>query len=498
MNRNRQILFSFSFLVIFCVTLFAQEAPKTQLKFNGVYNAWGLTQNEFLLGKVEYKDHYLVQMFRLNLAFMYGDNIKAVTRFDLGQGWWGVDNETPTYRAGGSGLFDNKGTHFFLHVDHAYLWFKLPDLNTSFNIGRFNWSVGNKLIIDNNYDGVGADIKFGSDILKLGWARVSEGVDGLSDLSNTAKDQRGNFDGGDANLLLATYNTSFEGAKLEAYGMYYNDASIGDSTAYLIDGFYYNRPRFTPQITSAAVFGVAGSTKIDKLSIDFEANYLTGKDKIDNKTHKGPLNTSPTAVDPLKYDINDGNLSGYNIYLKLNYAVVPDATLGAVFGLGSGDDDPTKGKGNINKLRTAGFFFLTELWEDSIMPDEEGITPQGLGAPNVRAYRELENTTAFQVNGSLNITKDWKFFTSFTYLTATQPIYAWTAAGPNLALSAKDIGWEIDFKTDYKIFDNLTATLRAGYFKPGKAAQYLINGTDTWARGVKNPLELKSEITFVF
>ncbi|NIX57622.1 MAG: hypothetical protein GWN14_17295, partial [candidate division Zixibacteria bacterium] len=57
-----------------------------------------------------------------------------------------------------------------------------------------------------------------------------------------------------------------------------------------------------------------------------------------------------------------------------------------VGGRGSGDDDVTGGDGNVNKLRTSGFFYITEIWEDSIMPDEEGITPQGLGAPNVRGY----------------------------------------------------------------------------------------------------------------
>ena len=50
-------------------------------------------------------------------------------------------------------------------------------------------------------------------------------------------------------------------------------------------------------------------------------------------------------------------------------------------------------------------------------------------------------------------------------------------------------------KTDYKIYDNLTFTFRAGYFSPGTAAKYLILGSDT---GHLSPWELKSEITFVF
>jgi hypothetical protein len=78
---------------------------------------------------------------------------------------------------------------------------------------------------------------------------------------------------------------------------------------------------------------------------------------------------------------------------------------------------------------------------------------------------------------------------------ATEPIHAWTAAGPNLALKSDNIGWEIDFKTDYKIYDNLTVTLRGGQFTPGRGAKYLICGSDAFN---KKPWELKSEITFVF
>lgn len=483
------VLFAFS-----AINLTAQEAKKIDFKLNGVYTAWGQYQNDFRLGAVKYEDHYIVQMLRLNLSANYGDDVKAVTRIDLGQGWWGVDNELPTYK-GASGLFDNKDANYIIHVDHAYMWFKFHPINTDFTIGRFNWSLGNKLVLDNNWDGITGDLHLGGGKLKLGWAKIFEGVYGLSDVKPDGPLPKGHNDPRDANMFLASYQTKFNTTDLEVFGLYYNDASIDDSTAFLIDGLNYNRPRFTPHITSLGIFGLAGTTKIDKFTLAYEANYLFGKDDINNATHQGALNTASAAVDPLKYDINNGDLSGYNVYVKMNYAASEIVTLGLVAGMGSGDDDPTSGKGNVNKLRTSGFFYMTEIWEDSIMPDEEGITPQGLGAPNVRAYRELENTTAIQANAMFKITPKWNFFTSFTYLKATQPIFAWTAAGPDLSNSADDIGMEIDFKTDYKIYDKLTLSFMGGYFIPGKGAQYLINGNDKF----DDPAyELKTTITFVF
>ncbi|MBI5473592.1 MAG: hypothetical protein HY961_14730 [Ignavibacteriae bacterium] len=454
-------------------------------------------QRDFRLGAIDYRDQYLVQMFRLNFTFNYGDNVKAITRFDLGQGWWGVDNQQPTYVGSGSGTFDNKDSKFFLHVDQAYLWFNVADWSTAFSIGRFQWAVGNRLVLDNNYDGVAADFNIATGALKLGWSRVSEGLDGLSDLERTGADQRGNFDGGDADLFLASYSLPIDKTKLELYGMYYLDGSTADTNAYLIDGLFYNRPRFTPQVTSLGIVGLSGNSKVSDFTLTYEGNVLFGKDDIANTTFAGHLNTSAGTAknDPLKYDKNNGKLFGYNAYLKVDYAVAPAFTLGFVGGMGSGDADPTSGKGNVNKLRTAGFFYITEVWEDSIMPDEEGITPQGLGAPNIRGYRELENTTIFQLNGTYAATNRLKLFASVNYIRATKPVFAWTAAGPNLALSAKDLGFEVDAKADYKIMDNLTATLRGGVFTPGKAAKYLINGSDKWDR---TAYEMRSEITFTF
>ncbi|HFE63335.1 MAG TPA: hypothetical protein ENK14_02825, partial [Caldithrix sp.] len=178
-------------------------------------------------------------------------------------------------------------------------------------------------------------------------------------------------------------------------------------------------------------------------------------------------------------DKNDGDLSGYNLYLKANYAAADKLDVGAVFGMGSGDDDLTGGKGNVNKLRTSGFFYITEVWEDSIMPDEEGITPQGLGAPNVRGYRELENTTIFQVNGTLKPCKKLSAFLSYSYIKATQPIYEWKDMAPNMnGNSATDLGQEIDFRINYKMFKEFALILRGGYFMPGDAAGYLIVGNN--------------------
>ncbi len=480
-------------VVAFVSPSFAQSGKK--IKINGVYTAWGLHQQKFFFGKNNGNDDYFVQMLRFKVQAAPNDKVKAVTRFDIAQGWWGVDNalrsaNRPYGAYGGSSLFDFKDTNYLFHVDQAYMEFKVPSAPITMRVGRQQYRLGNKLVLDNNLDGIQADVKAGeAGNITLGFAKVSEGIDGLSDNGvGAGKSAFGDTDGRDANLFFANFNGKVGPAKVNAFGAYYKDAGDGDGKTYVPDDLQYFRARFTPNISSLAIVGVAPNIKLGKLSVLGEFDYLTGKDNVAN-TSFGPKQ---------RHDINNGNISGYNLYLKPTFAAAPKVKLGGVFGMGSGDNDVTSGKGNVNKLRTSGFFYVTEIWEDSIMPDEEGITPQGLGAPNTRGYRELENTTLVQANVSLKPMPKVNVFGSYTFIKATQPIHAWTLSNGKttiLADKATDLGSEADFKIDMKIYPNLIWTVRGGIFLPGKAAGYLINGTDKWN---EKPVELKTTLTVKF
>ncbi|GAB4337933.1 MAG: hypothetical protein Kow0037_21440 [Calditrichia bacterium] len=464
-------------------------------KVNGVYTAWGQSQHAFTFNKDTYDDNYVVQMLRFNVQAIASEHVKAVTRLDIAQGWWGVDNSLRSVQRtgtkGGSALFDFKDTNFLVHVDQAYIQFDVPKYPFSIRVGRMWYGLGNKIMVDNNYDGIQIDLNqtLGQK-LSFGWAKVSEGVDGLSDLETVGADGRGFTDARDAHLFTLNLNNKVGNLVYDAYGFFYNDASTGDMNAFVPDHLQFFKTRFSPQITQLSAFGLSAKYKKDKLSLEGEADYLIGKDDIANTTHGAKQ----------MWDINDGDLSGFNLYFKADYAVTPSFSLGTVFGMGSGDDDLTGGKGNVNKLRTSGFFYITEIWEDSIMPDEEGITPQGLGAPNVRGYRELENSTIIQLNGTFKPVKNVTAFASYNFIRATQPVHAWMSDGngdwkidPNT--SAKDLGQEIDFRLSYNMYKELNLTLRGGVFLPGDAAGYLINGHNN---NDDPAWELKSTITFKF
>ncbi len=440
----------------------------TEFKVGGVYTAWAQNQQSFKLDADNYNMNYVIQMLRFKVQGVANDNLKFVTRFDIAQGWWGVDNMLRGVerwgKTGASSLFDFKDTNYLMHVDQAYVDFKHPTLPFSMKIGRQWFGLGHKIILDNNFDGIQIGLLNGA--LNLGWAKVSEGGD------NTTDEGPGN---GDSDLYLGNYKGSLGSLKYNAFGLYYKEnVTEDDLTAYILDDLQFFRNRDAATVTQLTAFGASVNYKAGKLTVDGEFDFLTGKD-----------------------DINDLDLSGYNLYAKATFAANGALKLGGVFGLGSGDDPTDPGFTNVNKLRTSGFFYITEIWEDSIMPDEEGITPQGLGAPNVRAYRELENTTIIQGNADYKLTNNLALFVSGSYIMATNEIKEADADGNYFAgeTGSTALGTEVDFRLKYSVYKNMFFMLRGGYFIPGDAAGYLINGH---ADDMDPAYELKGMIVYKF
>lgn len=470
----------------------APEGPKLSLAFSGHYEMNGYSQNNFFLGKgasglVTDKDAYALQRFRIQPELSYGPDLKAVIRLDLAEGLWGLDDEVrDNDRAGISNLFDKKDTNFLVHVDLAYLEATPARLGRwTFRVGRMKNQIANLLIVDQDGDGVQVAKQLGKSKLTLDWTRMSEGADALTD-----NHFPGGPDGRDADLFYVDFTRPFAKGEINPFAAFYDDRNRAAS--YTPQGIQYFLARFTPNVSRLWILGAAGSVKSGRLAVKGEAEVLTGKDEIPN------ANSGAREL----LDVNNGDLSGYNVYLDAKLTAGKGA-LGGVFGMGSGDKDPMSGKGNINKVRTNGFFYVTEVWEDSIMPDEEGITPQGLGSSAHRGYRELENTTLVQLNYARPLGKEWRAFVSGTLLRATQALHPWADANANGAIdpgefgsaSSKDLGKELDGLVDWNLMPHLVWTLRGGVFFPGDAAGYQLNGTNAF---LKKAWELRTTIRFTF
>lgn len=476
-----------------------------EVKASGVYTVWGLTQRNFLLGKEHPLDDagYTVQMLRAKID-LERDDFGISTRMDAAQGWWGVDNSpnvenvagvdengAPTNTAGynTNSLFDRKDTNYGLHVDIAYGWAKFGKLKV--NAGRQYYGAGNKLVIDLNLDGVTAEYGLGDHWkAEALWAKVAEGRGAWTTPAGPLmSDADANAD---VNLvgLRAAYKKvdkeTKDGLQGEIYAWYWHDALATDY-AHLPDGLGYARSRFTPHVSQLATVGAAFEGKRDKTSWKAEVDGLYGRDNIANTAHNGG-----------KVDLNDGTLYGWIAYGELTQGFGAEKLPmrgGMVVGVGSGDPDPTSGAGNVTRMATMGFSPLLNVWEDSVMPDVEGISPQGLGSPVSRGYRELENTTAILGKYGIKPVKQLDVELVGAYLRSTAPVPAFDANGVPTGASASDLGWEVDVNGTWELKKGLKARALFGYFQPGTAAAYNVNGN---ADAMDAAWELKNELIVLF
>jgi hypothetical protein len=470
----------------------AEKKPKLDLpdlvSFHGTYQIWGLSQHGFLLGAdVPLNDaDYAVQMLRGNLK-VGTDDFAVTARFDAAQGWWGVDNEPESElvtRTAEDGtlidqrvynpyaLFRNKDTNYTVHFDHAFATIKLPKIPVTLRAGRQPYGLGHLLVLDMDLDGLQVDIK-PIEPLKVGlfWAMMSEGQGSYKmPLGTLMSDKDGNAD---ANLFGLSLQADVKPMTLGLFAAAYLDRSGDGTAAYLPDGLGYAMARFRPNLSTVVAAGVTadGTIKVlDGLNLAAEVDILWGKDEIKNTTHAGGL-----------LDINDGTLGGYNVYIRLDQGVLlgkPRMHFGAAFGLGSGDPDPTGGRGNINAIQTQGLFNFTNVWEDSVMPDIGGISPQGLGSPVSRGYREFENTTAVQAVVGVAPVPQLSFDVSYSWIHATRPIHAFDATGVPTDQTSSNLGHEVDVNASWKIYKKVSYDVLFGVFLPGSGAGYLMVGHD--------------------
>lgn len=465
----------------------APSPDKAKVEVGGKYALWALNQHNFMLGA----DHplndadYVVQMLRVN-GKASKENYGVVVRADLAQGWWGVDNSPDVTQTSGTDadgnvtnntawnpykLFGNKDTNYGMHVDQAYAYVLVPGVSfpIEVRVGRQYYKVGHKLVLDQDGDGVQVLIKptktFGVD---LSWAKLSEGTGSVRAPTGALMNDDGAR--GDADLFSGTLRYApNKKVTAEFYGIYYQDKSGDNLETYAPNGVGYLEARFRPNLSMVSAFGLSSDAKLPVaggLKLQAEGAYLIGRDDVNNADHAGGL-----------LDVNNGELSGWTAFLAADQSLMgAPLTLGASFGIGSGDDDVTGGKGNINKVMTQGFFPFTNVWEDSVMPDVEGISPQGLGSPVSRGYREFENTMAVQGRLALKPHDRVKVVASYSYFRAMNGVPGFDETGAPLPSGAVDLGQELDVNLFVNVYKGFDYACLFGVFMPGQAAGNLMLG----------------------
>lgn len=384
------------------------------------------------------------QRLRLQPEFKIAEGLVLVTRFDvLEKKWDGT-------RYGVAGTVTPGTSPFVEHQGDTNLSWERVYVDFTTGIGRFmvgyqNFTSWGTAIADgaNSYPGIKYIFATGPltivAALEQNHEGQAEGISAAQDADATAYDLgfMYKWTGGEVGLLYQY--VSNKATRPTAFGGF-------SSKLHIIDPYV------------KATFG--------PVYFEAEGIYLTGK--------------------AAEFDTGgpDKDASEIGIYAKINVDLKP-AYVGAIFAWVQGDDDPLDNDVDSGWLAalSAGSVFEPCLIFGSYWYNHAGTGGQQGYASGWTYF--WDNIWFGQVYGGIKPIPKLDIFASVSYMKADKK--------PTRAYVSKDIGWEIDVKATYKIFDNLEYTVGAGYL----IADDYFKGTDK-ANKIEDNYLLLHQLTLSF
>lgn len=167
----------------------------------------------------------------------------------------------------------------------------------------------------------------------------------------------------------------------------------------------------------------------------------------------------------------DSKFSGYGIMAKLGYKLDP-INIRASFAMGSGDDDPNDDKNKEFQATMGRDVHYTFNYEYTVRTAaaNQVITAQPSGRST-----SIANTTYYNLGVDFAPVKDLSLALDGYILRATKA---------NIDGQSKNVGSEVDLGIAYKIDKNLTYSVTAGAFWPGKFYNDLVDHKKTVTQAV--------------
>ncbi|MBN1473873.1 MAG: hypothetical protein JW914_04595 [Syntrophaceae bacterium] len=416
MKRFWLVMLTLGLIVAFSTTVFAAD-----VKFSGKFEVGGMyVDKTSLIDDVGPSTAFYFQRLRVQTEFIVSPALKLVTRFDAMERIWGG-----TRSATGTGLdIDSSGTR----AENENIAFDWAYINYKSKIGTFDVGIMNDgstgTIFANSY-GPTARIKYSNNFgpvkVGLAYTKIKEGdvtAVNLTGVTDADDDKYG---------VVVEYG--WKGGKAGLNVNYYNYASARPASNYKRKYLL-----FTP-------YAIA---KIGPVALQTEVNYLTGDQDYDNGT-------------------SDIDLRGISAFIDAT------ANFGMFYAGGSiayvsGDDPGTSSKNegysvsggrDWNPCLILFGYYDTQRWVGPI----RGHHASSTGDVN----NVMKNAFFYQGRVGVRPIADLDIMASLAYATADKK--------PSGYLE-KDYGIEFDLTATYKITNNLSYMLGAGYLWTGDYFKY--------------------------
>jgi len=444
MKKFLVVLLSLGLLVAFSATASALDA-----KFSGSYYVVGVYQNNpQLLSDGSYSHAFFFNRLRFQSAFQIQEGLTLTTRFDALEKQWGntnwkggADDQSFSRKQGyiaypstGSTSAAGPNAQESIEFERAYVTFKTAI--GVFNVGYMNVDDWGTDFGDKGYSRPRIDFstQLGPMILALIYEKLYENDGTL----NTAANQMNSVDA-DSN----TY----------AIAAIYKQGGIDAGLLYKYYALNASRPagvKTTMNLLSPYVKATFGPVYVEG-----EATYWFGK--------------TAAYEAPLPATLRDIDLNAWTAYIKAKANVGP-AYFGGVFHYASGNDlsDDTKNtnapSGGGTAYYNPALILLHDYMNTWSMGGSKASSPALSTANPVTSNKQ--NTILYNVFGGFNATPKLNLEAALTYATVDKKALSKTAGVVTEAVSA-DLGFEFDMTATYKLYDNLSYMVGAGYLWTG-------------------------------
>jgi len=424
MKRFWLVLLTLGLVMAFSTSVFAAD-----VKFTGSFYAAGMyLDNTSFMGNGSEKPStaFYYQRMRIKAEFIASPALKLVTQFDAMERMWGhVRSTVPLVTANDVDSYGTRAENENIAFDYAYVWY--ASKIGIWEVGIMEDGVWGTQFGDNSepegkikYTFIKMPFIAGLQILKLN--EFSDNAVNASVYSDRDVDKYQGF-----------FIFNWKGGQAGVLGIFINNRSMKPS-------FWPVVSSYTQQVYGALPYVKA---KFGPVAVEAEAWYLTGKVMKWQDEFPAIL-------------LNDIDLSAWSVYVN----AVADFNMfyfGGTFAYLSGDDPTTTdkiegGAGTVNGGRDWNPCLIMFNWDRNYWAG--AMAGYGVTADS----GVMTNAYFGQLKAGVRPISDLDIALSVAYAKADKLPTGYFE---------KDYGWEVDVTATYKITNNLSYMLGAGYLFTG-------------------------------
>lgn len=464
MKKNLTVLMTLLLVIAVVVPAFALD-----FKYGGQFRARWIS-NDHMDGTSEVgtndNQNFFDQRLRLYFTFIASENLRVVTKFEIGDSIWGRTNATGGLVANGRfGAGGNVGADAVnVETKNAYVDFNIPMTPVTGLVGIQGINLLNSWIIDDDFSA--AVFKANLDPVKVHVGYVAGQNDDVTKWQDRV----------DSWFLSADYKSGPLSGSLIGYFQFGHNTSVSADPAVMVTPFWKEVPFGNGNLAGSPLLTqwdlLAGTIKNNDLfdlgfNLEYKqpsySAYVTFVKNLGSVDVEGVSTAGNPVSKSIDYD-------GLMVDAGFNYFCGPfTANLGGFYTSGDKPNDDRALNRFVYPMSTSKYF--SEIVGGGILDNVTTIAhTNAAGAKDFQweGYQFPTNVWTVTLGGSYQVLEKTKLSMSYWYFGTSEDVVSKVYANGDLGY-ANDIGHELDFYLSQGIVDGLTLDIVGAYLIAGDA-----------------------------